>query len=179
MQEHDLSYVRTEMVLAQAAPAGERRARRLGAQEPVRHAGRLVLTVIGLLIVACDPAAASRTGCSSTRSGPAPTARVCATVAQGGIQPDGWSGACWAFVNAKFEQFMFGRYPIDERWRPILTAVMFVALLVPLLMPTAPYKGLNAVAVLRRLPDRRLRPADRRLVRPAATSRPRSGAACW
>jgi general L-amino acid transport system permease protein len=70
---------------------------------------------------------------------------ACLTVAQGGSHPDGWSGACWAFVNAKFGQFMFGRYPIEERWRVILTGVLFVALLAPLLIPRAPYKRLNAI----------------------------------
>ncbi|NJR13138.1 MAG: amino acid ABC transporter permease [Phyllobacteriaceae bacterium] len=70
---------------------------------------------------------------------------ACATIAQGGVQPDGWSGACWAFVNAKFEQFIFGRYPIDERWRPTLVGIMLLALLVPLLMPRVGRKGLNAL----------------------------------
>src|SRR5690606_22217429 len=69
----------------------------------------------------------------------------CATTAQGGIQPDEWSGACWAFVQAKFAQFMFGRYPIAERWRVIVVGIMFVALLVPLLIPRVPRKGLNAI----------------------------------
>jgi general L-amino acid transport system permease protein len=45
------------------------------------------------------------------------------------------------FVKAKFALFMFGRYPIDERWRVMLVGVMFVALLVPLLMPRVPRKG--------------------------------------
>ena len=48
-------------------------------------------------------------------------------------------------MSAKFDQFMFGRYPIEERWRVILTAVLFVALLVPLMVPKAPYKALNAI----------------------------------
>src|SRR5690606_1176548 len=72
---------------------------------------------------------------------------VCATVAQGGIQPDGWSGACWAFVNAKFAQFMYGRYTFSERWRFDLTAVIFVLLLVPLLIPRFPHKALNALLI--------------------------------
>ncbi|TJW23087.1 MAG: amino acid ABC transporter permease, partial [Mesorhizobium sp.] len=59
---------------------------------------------------------------------------------------------CWAFVNAKFGQFMFGRYPIDERWRPILVAILFVALLVPLLIPKVPRKGLNAILLFGALP---------------------------
>ncbi len=70
---------------------------------------------------------------------------VCATIPQGGIQPEGWSGACWAFVEERFGQFIFGRYPLDERWRPILVGIMFVALLIPLLIPKAPYKGSNAL----------------------------------
>ncbi len=69
----------------------------------------------------------------------------CTTAAQGGIQPEGWSGACWAFVGAKFEQFMVGRYPISERWRVWLTAAIFVVLLVPLALPKFPAKTLNAV----------------------------------
>ncbi|MBB4064946.1 amino acid ABC transporter permease [Gellertiella hungarica] len=72
----------------------------------------------------------------------------CATVAQGGIQPDGWSGACWAFVADKFQLYMFGSYPVDERWRPMLVFVIFAATLAPLLMPRVPYKVPNAIAAL-------------------------------
>ncbi|MBW9061829.1 amino acid ABC transporter permease [Rhizobium herbae] len=77
---------------------------------------------------------------------------VCATVAQGGSQPEGWSGACWAFVGAKFDQFLFGRYPIEERWRPTLVGILFVALLVPMLIPKIPYKGWNAILLFGALP---------------------------
>ncbi|MDQ0320146.1 general L-amino acid transport system permease protein [Pararhizobium capsulatum DSM 1112] len=77
---------------------------------------------------------------------------VCATVAQGGTQPEGWSGACWAFVGAKLDQFAFGRYPVAERWRPMLVAILFVALLVPMLIPKAPYKNLNAILLFAVLP---------------------------
>ncbi len=71
---------------------------------------------------------------------------VCATTEQvGGIQPAGWSGACWAFVQSRFSMFIFGRYPVEERWRPILVGVMLVALLVPMLIPKVPRKGLNAI----------------------------------
>ncbi len=76
----------------------------------------------------------------------------CATVAQGGIQPDGWAGACWAFVGSKFGQFMFNVYPQDERWRVILCGVLLVVLLVPFLMPRLPYKGINALLLFVALP---------------------------
>jgi general L-amino acid transport system permease protein len=68
----------------------------------------------------------------------------CTTAAQGGIQPYGWSGACWAFVGAKFQQFMVGRYPDLERWRVWLTGALFIMLLTPLAMPKVSYKPLNA-----------------------------------
>ncbi|THD60129.1 MAG: amino acid ABC transporter permease [Bradyrhizobium sp.] len=53
-------------------------------------------------------------------------------------------GACWPFVEAKFSQFMYGFYPELERWRVNLTYVLAALLLLPLLIPRAPAKGLNA-----------------------------------
>ncbi|MBB3608018.1 amino acid ABC transporter permease [Rhizobium sp. BK602] len=76
----------------------------------------------------------------------------CATTVQGGTQPDGWSGACWAFVRAKFTIFMFGLYPPEERWRPILVAILTVLIITPLLIPAVPRKGLNAILAFIVLP---------------------------
>lgn len=54
-------------------------------------------------------------------------------------------GACWPFVAAKFAQFMYGFYPADQVWRVNLTYALGVVLLVPLLIPSIPYKRLNAL----------------------------------
>ncbi|PTM57190.1 amino acid ABC transporter membrane protein 2 (PAAT family) [Phreatobacter oligotrophus] len=54
-------------------------------------------------------------------------------------------GACWPFVWAKFGQFMYGFYPVEHRWRVDLTGIIAIALLTPLLIPSVPYKALNAV----------------------------------
>ena len=81
-----------------------------------------------------------------------PDRTFCATTVQGGIQPDGWSGACWAFVNAKMDQFVYGRYPLSERWRPTIVGILFIVLLVPMLIPRAPRKGLNAILLFIALP---------------------------
>jgi general L-amino acid transport system permease protein len=69
---------------------------------------------------------------------------ACIAISQGGANPDGWSGACWAFIHDRFSQFIFGRYPLEERWRPMLVGALFVALLIPMLIPKVPYKVLNA-----------------------------------
>lgn len=53
-------------------------------------------------------------------------------------------GACWPFVHAKFSQFIYGFYPEQERWRVDLTFLLGALLLLPLLIPRLPGKGVNA-----------------------------------
>ncbi|MFL6790965.1 MAG: amino acid ABC transporter permease [Bradyrhizobium sp.] len=53
-------------------------------------------------------------------------------------------GACWPFVQAKFSQFIYGFYPEAERWRVNLTFILAAVLLLPLLIPRLPAKGINA-----------------------------------
>ncbi|MBN9068632.1 MAG: amino acid ABC transporter permease [Rhizobiales bacterium] len=144
MQEHDLSFVRTEMAIAEAPPRSEYGAGHWLRTNLFSSITDSILTIVGVsvLILTIPPLvdwlflSAQWTG--GDRS-------VCATTVQGGVQPDGWSGACWAFVADKLQLFIYGRYPASERWRVNLVAVMFIALLVPLLIPRIPRKGLNAL----------------------------------
>jgi general L-amino acid transport system permease protein len=53
-------------------------------------------------------------------------------------------GACWPFIQAKFSQLIYGFYPEAERWRANLTFFLAAVLLLPLLIPRLPAKGLNA-----------------------------------
>ena len=53
-------------------------------------------------------------------------------------------GACWPFIQAKLDQFIYGFYPEDERWRVNLTFALGALLLLPLLIPRAPAKALNS-----------------------------------
>jgi general L-amino acid transport system permease protein len=53
-------------------------------------------------------------------------------------------GACWPFVAAKFSQFIYGFYPEAERWRVNLTFLLAAVLLIPMLIPRLPAKGINA-----------------------------------
>ncbi|MGF9561959.1 amino acid ABC transporter permease [Neorhizobium sp. JUb45] len=144
MSNGKLSYVRADMIAPEPPPisnntvAGWLRTNLLATPKDV------VLTIVALAVLALALPGiinwlfiqASWVG--SDRS-------VCATIAQGGIQPDGWKGACWAFVQDRFQQFIFGRYPLEERWRVILVGLMMIVLLAPLMIPKLPHKTVNAV----------------------------------
>jgi general L-amino acid transport system permease protein len=54
-------------------------------------------------------------------------------------------GACWPFIGAKMGQLLYGFYPFDETWRVDLTAAIGVGLLVPLMIPSLPYKTANSI----------------------------------
>ena len=51
------------------------------------------------------------------------------------ISPD---GACWAVINERFSQFMYGFYPEAERWRPNVAFVLLFAALAPVLFDNIP-----------------------------------------
>ncbi len=40
-------------------------------------------------------------------------------------------GACWAVVNARFGQYLYGLYPPESRWRVNLTFVLLIVAMVP------------------------------------------------
>lgn len=54
-------------------------------------------------------------------------------------------GACWAFIAAKLDYLRFGSYPIAERWRVNLALGLGAVLLVWLLAPRAPRRGVAAL----------------------------------
>lgn len=39
-------------------------------------------------------------------------------------------GACWAFIAEKHRLILFGIYPYDEQWRPLLASVVLIAVIV-------------------------------------------------
>ena len=54
-------------------------------------------------------------------------------------------GACWPFIAARFDQFMYGFYPELQRWRVNTVYWAGLLLLIPLLIPSLPFKRLNAL----------------------------------
>ena len=41
------------------------------------------------------------------------------------------AGACWSFIRARFASFFYGQYPLEQRWRVNLVALLFALFLVP------------------------------------------------
>ena len=56
-------------------------------------------------------------------------------------------GACFAVINERFLQFVFGFYPDDLRWRPVLTFVLLFVAIWPALFSSAPRKLLIFTAL--------------------------------
>jgi general L-amino acid transport system permease protein len=54
-------------------------------------------------------------------------------------------GACWAFVRDRFAYFIYGSYPIPERWRVDIFFVMLAVGIVWLLWLEAPRRDLGAL----------------------------------
>ncbi len=48
------------------------------------------------------------------------------------------SGACWAFIQHRWELFTFGFYPADQRWRVVLAFVLLIIVVVGLLWENCP-----------------------------------------
>ena len=58
------------------------------------------------------------------------------------------AGACWAYIAAEMEFFIYGFYDIPEQWRPNIVFALGALLLTPLLIPKMPFKRANAILFL-------------------------------
>ncbi|EOD55793.1 amino acid ABC transporter permease [Aeromonas molluscorum] len=57
-------------------------------------------------------------------------------------------GACWLFIESRFGQYIYGFYPIDQRWRVNIVFVGLAGLLALLIWPKTPRKGWLALFTL-------------------------------
>ena len=55
---------------------------------------------------------------------------------------DGTSGACFAVIKDRWHQLMFGFYPQDLYWRPVLAFVLMLVAVAPILFAELPRKML-------------------------------------
>jgi general L-amino acid transport system permease protein len=52
------------------------------------------------------------------------------------------SGACWGVVTEKYRLILFGRYPFEEQWRPLLATGVLVLAIVMSCVPAFWHRGL-------------------------------------
>jgi general L-amino acid transport system permease protein len=62
------------------------------------------------------------------------------------------AGACWVFVRMRFGQFMYGQYPLPERWRVDLVGALWVLATVALSWRSLPYRSAVTLATAIVLP---------------------------
>lgn len=55
---------------------------------------------------------------------------------------EGTSGACWAVIRERWPQLLFGFYPKELYWRPVLAMVLLLVALSPILFAAVPRKVL-------------------------------------
>ncbi|WP_413874601.1 amino acid ABC transporter permease [Albidovulum sp.] len=55
---------------------------------------------------------------------------------------EGAEGACWAVIRDRWTQLLFGFYPREEYWRPVLAFVLLFVALAPVLFPKVPRRVL-------------------------------------
>jgi general L-amino acid transport system permease protein len=70
----------------------------------------------------------------------------CREVRDATMGPDA-SVACWAVLDDRWHQLLFGYYPSDLYWRPVLAFIIFFAGLSPILFDKVPRKMMIVTAV--------------------------------
>jgi general L-amino acid transport system permease protein len=55
---------------------------------------------------------------------------------------EGVTGACWALIRDRWQQYLFGFYPSELYWRPVLAFVLMLAAIAPVLFDALPRRVL-------------------------------------
>ncbi len=76
---------------------------------------------------------------------------VCTTAEQGGVAV-GETGACWPYINAKWQLFIYGRYPETELWRVDLVFLILTVGIVWLVIEKMPFRKWVSLFMLTAFP---------------------------
>ena len=125
-----VSFVRDAMLPPVPPPAGERGAVKWMRENLFSSPLNIVLTVLGGLIIWWLISASLPWWLNSVWN--AESLSQCREIVAASAGPDA-SGACWAMIRERWHQFLFGFYPPDQWWRPILAFGLLFAALVPVL----------------------------------------------
>ena len=144
----DTSFIRTEMLPAKTPPVGQRGVVKWLRENLFAGPMNTILTLLGLIAVYYLLAWSVPWVMRGIWD--ADTLQDCRrlTIERYG---EGTSVACWAMISERWHQFMFGFYPQDLYWRPVLAFGLLFAALAPVLYygeRRTNLKLIGAVAVL-------------------------------
>ncbi|MDQ2067481.1 amino acid ABC transporter permease [Xinfangfangia sp. CPCC 101601] len=122
------SFVRTEMLAAQEPPLGQKGAVKWLRENLFSGPVNTILTLLGLFVIFWLVARAAPWWWNGVWD--ATSLGECRQiVAANGAE----SGACWAVIRARWHQYIFGFYPSELYWRPVLAAGLLMVALAPVL----------------------------------------------
>ncbi len=130
MTDQSLLYVRTEMLEQEIPPATQRGAVKWVRDNLFSTPLNALLTVLGLVVtfyIANWSLPWLLHGVWSAKS-----LNECRDIVAANYGP-GETGACWAMINERWNQFIFGFYPKDMYWRPMMAFALLVTSLAPIL----------------------------------------------
>lgn len=126
----DTSFVRTKMLDQQTPPVGERGILKWLRENLFSGVFNTTLTVLGVL--ALYFLIRGLTPWLANSVWQAESFRECRDIVtkQAG---EGATGACWAMVRVRWNQYLFGLYPVQEYWRPVTAMALLLMSLGPVL----------------------------------------------
>ncbi len=130
MTDTSHAFVRTTILPAQSPPLTEKGAIKWLRENLFAGPYNTLLTLVGLWIVYSLAAAALPWLLNSVWN--ANSLQECRAIVAERAGP-GASGACWAMVRERWHQFLFGFYPQDQYWRPLLAFGLLFAAIAPVL----------------------------------------------
>ncbi|MFO1175297.1 MAG: amino acid ABC transporter permease [Paracoccaceae bacterium] len=127
----EAAFVRTQMLQPETPPVAERGVVKWLRENLFSGPLNTVLTLLGILVVFYLLKWALPWFLNGVWN--AGSLGECRRIIAANAGPDA-SGACWAMIRERWNQFLFGLYPVDEYWRPTMTFFLLFAAIAPVLL---------------------------------------------
>lgn len=140
MTDTSVAFARTEMLPEQEPPASQRGVVKWLRENLFSGPLNTLLTLAGIVAVFMMIKAALPWFLNGVWT--AGSLGECREIIAANAGPDA-HGACWAMIKERWHQFIFGFYPMDQYWRPVLAFALMIVGLAPVL-----YYGLRRINML-------------------------------
>ena len=135
MAERNPAFVRTAILPAQEPPLTEKGAIKWLRENLFSGWFNTILTLVGLWAIYSLISASLPWWLNGVWN--ASSLGECREIIAATAGPDA-TGACWAMVRERWHQFLFGFYPQEQYWRPILAFVLLFVAIAPVLFQALP-----------------------------------------